>query len=418
VNDLRRYSLAAVVLLVILRLSIGWQLLYEGLWKIDTLGTARPWTSAGYLKNSVGPMRDTFRNMAGDPDELGWLDYDTVSGRWTDWSNRFQAHYGLDEKQAESLRRLLYGSQFKQGDKMVFAEALDKLPEGVEKLNVSNRVIWFDAGAKRLYVNAEMFLEPSEKSKLESLVKDREDGEAVAFRTALNRLYDRQKKGMGYLDKLKGALKGNAELLGNGEWQRVGKLEQYQNQLAEYERDRANAKTSFQWDHLDHTWEKLQTLRAELTSPIKAMEDELLDDAESLLTTDQMKRGPVSEPWTALRFTDTMTIAGLTILGTLLIVGLFSRFTALAAAFMLFNFYMAMPPWPGVPELPGPEHSFIINKNLIEVIALLGLATIPTGKWFGLDRLAGYCMTKCCSRRSATKDKAAASSGTQAAATA
>ncbi len=38
-TDFRRYSLTAVVLLVILRVGIGWQLLYEGLWKIDTLSS-------------------------------------------------------------------------------------------------------------------------------------------------------------------------------------------------------------------------------------------------------------------------------------------------------------------------------------------------------------------------------------------
>jgi hypothetical protein len=26
-----------------------------------------------------------------------------------------------------------------------------------------------------------------------------------------------------------------------------------------------------------------------------------------------------------------------------------------------------------------------VNKNLIEVIALLGIAFLPTGSWFGLD---------------------------------
>lgn len=50
VADLRRYSLAAIVLLVVLRVGIGWQLLYEGFWKIDTFSSQSPWTSDGYLK--------------------------------------------------------------------------------------------------------------------------------------------------------------------------------------------------------------------------------------------------------------------------------------------------------------------------------------------------------------------------------
>lgn len=77
-------------------------------------------------------------------------------------------------------------------------------------------------------------------------------------------------------------------------------------------------------------------------------------------------------------------------LGALLLVGLFSRAAAAAAALLLLSFYLAVPPWPGVEELietAGPEHSFLINKNLIEVIALLGIMCMPTGQWFGLDRL-------------------------------
>ena len=390
-TDIRRYSLAAIVLLVGLRLAIGWQLLYEGLWKIDTLNTPTPWTAAGYLKNSVGPMRDTFRNMAGDPDELGWLDYDTVSTRWQDWTSRFRNHYRLDEKQAGSLYRLLNGSQGKVGERMVFAEPLAKLPSGINDLNkssrVSEKVVWFDGKAKMLYVDASRFLKPDERAKLDALVKGRNDADSAAFLRAVSRVYDRQKNGMGYLKKLAGALKGNPELLGNEDWQQVGKLDQYRQELAKYEADYANASTESEWNHLNYSWGKIQSLRSELTGPIKAMEAELMDRSESLLTISQLAEGPVSEPWTAIKYSDTVTIIGLTALGLMLILGLFTRFAAAAAAIMLFSFYLAMPPLPGVPDIPGPEHSFIVNKNLIEVFALMAIAALPSGMWFGLDRL-------------------------------
>lgn len=400
-KDPRRLALSAVVFLVVLRIAIGWQLLYEGLWKINTLGTPKPWTSAGYLKNSQGPMRSTFREMVGDPDELGWLDYDIVVARWDDWAKRFRSHYQLDEKQSESLRRLLEGSHGTVGKRKVYVEALDKLPSGVEKLNVSSKVIWFDAKAKRLYVDATMYLKPNERAKLDSLVDGRDDDEAKAFLRAVDRIFTRQKRGMGYRDRLAGALKGNAELLGNEDWQRVGKLQQYKDQLRVYEDNLAKANTDFQWDHVKFKNEKLQPLRAELTGPIKAMEDELKEKADSLLTTDQRTRGPVSEPWTSLRIIDTMTIAGLTILGILLILGLLTRISAVTAAFMLFNFYLAMPPFPGLPEAPGPDHSLIVNKNIIMAIALLAIAMMPTGHWFGVDSLLSRLCRRCCGKGSA-----------------
>ena len=392
--DLRRISLTAVVLLVVLRLSIGWQLLYEGMWKIDTLHTAKPWSSAGYLKNSVGPMRDTFRKMAGDPDELGWLDYETMKGRWTSWADRFSSHYRLDERQQKSLNELLNGRTVTVNDKTVFAQDLAELPDSITDLKkdtrVSDRVIWYDAGRKKLFVDANQIMTPSDKARLESVIKAPPEGEKpdpkdVAYLKAVNTMFERQKKGLGYLRRLAGALKGDPDLLGNQDWQRVGKLEEYKNKLDEYERNYAVASTSYQHDHLQYTWRQLQSLRSELTGPIKSMDADLKDAAYKLLTLEQRGRGPAPEPVTMLKFADTMTIIGLTVLGTLLIAGLFTRFAAVAAAFMLFNFYLAMPPLPGVPDIPGPEHSFIINKNLIEVFALAALASLPTGRWFGLD---------------------------------
>ncbi len=83
-----------------------------------------------------------------------------------------------------------------------------------------------------------------------------------------------------------------------------------------------------------------------------------------------------------------MTIGALTVLGLLLIAGLATRAAAIAGAGMLLSFYLVWPPWPGVAEAPGvTEHAFIVNKNLIEVVALLALAALPSGQWFGLDRL-------------------------------
>lgn len=76
---------------------------------------------------------------------------------------------------------------------------------------------------------------------------------------------------------------------------------------------------------------------------------------------------------------------GLIILGSLLLLGFLTRIAALGGAVMLTMFYLVWPPWPGVPDAPGPEHSLIVDKNLIEVMALLSIAALPTGTWFGID---------------------------------
>src|SRR5258705_12554603 len=99
VTDSKKWCCVSIALIVALRLSIGWQFLYEGLWKFETLQTSTPWSAEGYLKNAQGPFRQSFRNMTGDPDDLNWLDRDKVVAKWDDWARRFEAHYGLDDQQ-------------------------------------------------------------------------------------------------------------------------------------------------------------------------------------------------------------------------------------------------------------------------------------------------------------------------------
>ena len=321
-------------------MAIGWQLLYEGLWKIDTLNGPSPWTAAGYLKNAQGPLRGVFRDMAGDPDDLGWLDYETTAANWDDWLDRFRTHYQLDEKQLGSLHRLVEGSYsvIKDGKRTreVYAESLDKLPEGVKSLKesarVSDRVVWFDAKAKRIYVDAVEHLKPDELEKLKAVVKGRTDADSKAYLTAVERVYDRQKKGMGFREKLLGALKGDPELVGNDDWQRVGKLQEYRERLVRYENAMAKADQDFEWDHLNHSWDELQTLRAELSGPIKALDTELKEKAQSLLTLNQLAMGPVPGRWSKLEFADQSTIIGLTVFGAMLLLGLGTRIAAVGGA--------------------------------------------------------------------------------------
>ena len=89
----------------------------------------------------------------------------------------------------------------------------------------------------------------------------------------------------------------------------------------------------------------------------------------------------------------------LTIIGLLLIAGLATPIAALAGAGLLMMFYLVIPPWTGVPEAPGPEHSWVVNKNFIEALALLSIMFLPTGRWFGLDALLNWGWVKLTRRR-------------------
>lgn len=393
-----RLPTAAVLLIVLLRISIGWQFLYEGLWKIDSLSTAKPWTSEGYLKNAAGPFRDHFRNMTGDPDDLAWLDVEKMSAKWDAWRERFVAHYQLDEKQVARLNELLDGpSEFKV--------ELAALPAGVEIKGSLAKVVKYDAKAKRLSCSGDLRMLPAEREALIKLAPGN-DAASVAYRKAVVDLYKRATTKLAYKQQLKASLLGdpdragvtNTEQQGTVDEHRMGDIELYKAQVERYNRNLASAKQDFNHEHLKRQYSELQELKAKVVGPIRAMEAGLKEDAGKLLSLDQRQLGAVTMP-SPVESINNQTIVGLTAIGICLIFGLLTRPAAAAGAFMLIMFYLPMPPWPGVPEAPGPEHSFIINKNVIEAIGLLVVAALPTGQWFGLDALLfRFCCRKktCC----------------------
>ena len=151
-----------MVLLVVLRISIGWHLLYEGLWKLGTQQTPTPWTAEGYLKNATGPLRSTFRNMTGDPDDLKWLDYKGMTAKWADWRTRFVNHYKLDESQQESFKLLMDGPE-------VFEVPLKELPPGLNLAKVggiNRNAINYDSENGVLMIDGKLHLLPTERDRL------------------------------------------------------------------------------------------------------------------------------------------------------------------------------------------------------------------------------------------------------------
>lgn len=396
-KDLKKISGIAILLIVVLRLSIGWQLLYEGLWKIDTLSSNRPWTAAGYLKNAKGPFRDHFRNMTGDPNDMNWLDADKVKAKWTAWEQRFINHFSnLTDAQKSKLHQMVSGSDS-------FAAVLSALPPEVEIRGSLGSAIKFDPKRKRLIVKGDRHLTPAEKHRLQSMVPVEKEANGKLtggtkldqeFYTAVDKVYARSAR-LSYIEKMQASLRGNPEIAGQInekqegtiDGKRIGELEQYQIALERYEKKLKEADQEFKVDHLNKIWAEVQGMRASLVNPIRAMEDEMKTEAYKLLEPKQLAAGPIPPENTQMHRIDMMTIAALTILGILLLIGLGTRIAAIAAAGMLLSFYLVMPPWPGVPAAPGPEHSFIVNKNLIEVIALLAIACLPTGSWFGIDGL-------------------------------
>ena len=162
-------------------------------------------------------------------------------------------------------------------------------------------------------------------------------------------------------------------------------MEQYETLLKRYEKLHSDATLAYNWTHLDYEKTKMLEQKAKAIGPIKALDQELRTAALKLITLDQLSKGPVARDPEPVHTQDFLVITGLCVLGFCLIAGLFTKLSVILAAVMIFSFYLVVPPWPGVPEAPGPEHSFIVNKNLVEVLALVAIAAFPTGLWFGID---------------------------------
>ena len=450
-DDPRRIAVVACVLLVTLRLFIGWQLTYEGFWKVQTLDTPRPWTSAGYLQNAQGPLRGFFREMSGDPDDLSWLDYDAVSGRWDDYRKRFLAqHPDLTDRQLTELKKLFVGekdfraevkglpvAQLRRYDKKtkrdepVFEEDPEtgerrpklgpiEVPEDLRKF------VTFNPQMQRIIVDGTRHLTAAEKQRLVALVGDlplnepeMSDSEnynnwelAKAYTEAIERVYQRATR-LSYRERLGVALRGDPDaprvVFGGfsgaiGDPDKLPEIDTYYRTLLdEYDEAVATAETPYQREHAETLYGEIQELKRALVGPVKSLDAGLRADMDGLLTLDQKARGPVPQPWTAVRIADALTITGLCTLGTLLLIGFLTRFASLMAGVMVLGFYLAWPPWPGVPEAPGPDHALVVNKNLIEVAALLALAALPTGRWFGVDGLLLGLWRKFVGRRDAAR---------------
>ena len=105
-------------------------------------------------------------------------------------------------------------------------------------------------------------------------------------------------------------------------------------------------------------------------------------------------RGPFAEAFKALAANpnlladaDVITMWGLTAVGVLLILGLFTRLASLGAIGFITLFYLCNPPFVGYfYSIPTEGSYLVVNKNLVELCALVVVLTTGSGRFAGLDR--------------------------------
>jgi len=89
-----------------------------------------------------------------------------------------------------------------------------------------------------------------------------------------------------------------------------------------------------------------------------------------------------------LKIVDFLNVWGLVLIGLALILGCCARVATIAGMALLLLYYLANPPFVGMDfGLVTEGNYLIVDKNLIELIALLVLALSPSSHFLSLDRL-------------------------------
>jgi len=146
-------------------------------------------------------------------------------------------------------------------------------------------------------------------------------------------------------------------------------------------------------------WDKQQELQTTVkpwTAWVDNRAKELLAALNALPGSHAKEHPPYQEPPTDLAKADNLVLYSNLAIGACLIVGLFTRFASFSGALFMLSLILAQPPLPNLYPAAHPSAGaqFIVNKEVIEMMALFALAFLPTGRWGGLDFFIHHLITR------------------------
>ncbi|GIW82648.1 MAG: hypothetical protein KatS3mg105_4455 [Gemmatales bacterium] len=357
--------------LVLLQIAIGWHFLYEGLTKIND----DSWSSQPFLRNAKGSVALVIRWLSGDPTvvktESGLVEVDDTDA----FLARFQLK-PFDPNEEPHQRRW---------DRY--------LPEPVEK----EWDAYFQTFVKHYALDDATPMD-------DGAPPTTPDGDAEPQVPATQKVLAERK-----LKILKQEL---AQWLDHGTIEITRpyiddkqktltatvpqRLAEYQSLLAAIKEEKAVEDTIGVRSEarLKRLEEEAADIRKQLEEELEGWTNKMKRGLREVLNYYQHRMSLPPEPssaqpeWTYLPWIDHSVKWGLTAVGGLLFVGLFTRTACVAGAAFLLLFYLPHPPFPGLPPPPKAEGSYLfINKNIIEMLALLALACSQPGSRYGIDAL-------------------------------
>jgi uncharacterized membrane protein YphA (DoxX/SURF4 family) len=142
-------------------------------------------------------------------------------------------------------------------------------------------------------------------------------------------------------------------------------------------------------------WDRMMELRHEASKWIKNLEDQelaLKNSFYDLLEPEQKQKGQVPASWNPLRWNRIEQINfavtySLTAIGICLMLGFCTPLAALGGAGFMCFVVMTQPAFPGIypPDPAVVGHALLVNKDFVEMVALLVVAAASAGRWGGLD---------------------------------
>lgn len=402
-----------VFFLLTLRLAIGWHFLFEGLYKVNSYfvgptDTNRVFTSEPYFRVAPGPIGALMRKQFDDP-------LATIEARVKAAKKITPEEFAKlsSEEQAAECPAAVAAELDKLGENATAAVATLKAEAEKETAGAKpaeeKAIKQIDADLAEILKKTD---DPQRKAAAEEWARTArdearkktsdtvarakekatryEDGKAML--TAAKATYARWVYGAEARDaKVKG-ISGDVPLTAP---QRLEHIDWLRAQLKAADDRRAgdlgngygtDAKRLAEW-RMD-----LVAAESDLAKDANAFVSDLqkaLNSGKALDETSTQSRG---------QWMDRVTMWFLVGIGTCLMAGLFTRLACLLAVGFLTMTYLAHPPFPWYPLPPNTEgNPVFINKNVIEAIALLVIATFPTGKWMGLDALLSrvFCRSRC-----------------------
>jgi uncharacterized membrane protein YphA (DoxX/SURF4 family) len=121
----------AIVMLVILRITIGYHFLSEGTEKYR----AGNWTAKPFFANAKGPLAGKFREMVWDHDGALRLDQKQTQIIWATYRNNIAVHYGFDDKQ-KAAAQANYAKAVEQYEQIMELDAneIEEFRLGVQRI--------------------------------------------------------------------------------------------------------------------------------------------------------------------------------------------------------------------------------------------------------------------------------------------